>query len=110
MYGKELAGGAVEATPCEPIGDIQAALHSLSRSLKQGRLHDYLLAQSRIDADQAGPAGLYVLHAAGTRLRPTDPSDHLRIDAPTGTRKAQQLQRSGPVRPARGRLGARGTR
>src|SRR5258708_38889651 len=110
MHGKELAAGAVEAAHCEPIGDIQAALHSLSRSLKQGRLHDYLLAQSRIDADQAGLAVLYVLHAAGTSLRLTDLADQLRIDAPAVTRKAQQLERSGLVSRARDCLDARATR
>src|SRR5260370_29156414 len=45
----ELAGSA------DPIGEIGAALHSLTRSLKQGRLHHFPLTQAPVDADQAAP-------------------------------------------------------
>src|ERR1700729_3638859 len=68
----------------EAIGEIESALHSLARCLKQVRLHEFLLAEARIDVDQAG-------------LRLTDLAEQLRIDAPAVTRKAQQLERSGFV-------------
>jgi DNA-binding MarR family transcriptional regulator len=97
--------------PCEQvIGEIESALHSLSRSLRQGRLHEFLLAEARIDVDQAGLAVLYVLHVARTSLRLTDVSDRLHIDAPAVTRKAQQLERSGLVSRTRDGEDARATR
>jgi DNA-binding MarR family transcriptional regulator len=97
--------------PCEQvIGEIESALHSLARSLRQGRLHEFLLAEARIDVDQAGLAVLYVLHVARTSLRLTDVSDRLHIDAPAVTRKAQQLERSGLVSRTRDGEDARATR
>jgi|ERR1022692_879560 DNA-binding MarR family transcriptional regulator len=93
-------GSGVDAAwpgPGDTIGEIESALYSLARSLKQVRLHEYLLAAARIDVDQAGLAVLYVLHTAGTSLRLTDLAEQLRIDAPAVTRKAQQLERSGLV-------------
>ena len=79
------------------IGEIESALHSLSRSLRQVRLHDFLLAEARVDVDRAGTALLYVLHVHGASLRLTDLAEQLHIDAPAVTRKAQQLERSGLV-------------
>src|ERR1700685_1735428 len=79
------------------IGEMESALHSLSRSLRQVRLHDFLRAEARVDVDRAGLALLYVLHVNGTSLRLTDLADQLHIDAPAVTRKAQQLERSGLV-------------
>jgi DNA-binding MarR family transcriptional regulator len=81
----------------EAIGEIESALHSLARCLKQVRLHEFLLAEARVDVDQAGLAVLYVLHASRRGLRLTDLAEQLRIDAPAVTRKAQQLERSGFV-------------
>lgn len=98
------------AAPGDAIGEVQSALHSLFRSLKRGRLHDYLLAQAHVDADQAGLAFLYVLHTAGTSLRLTDLAEQLHIDAPAVTRKAQQLERSGLVSRTQDQLDARATR
>jgi DNA-binding MarR family transcriptional regulator len=99
-----------QATQAEAIGEIGAALNSIVRSLKRGVLHEFLLAQARIDADQAGLAILYVLHVAGANLRLCDLADQLRIDAPAVTRKAQQLERSGLVSRTPDRLDARATR
>jgi len=110
MQGKTSAVIADQALCGEPISEIQSALHSLARSLKHGRLHDFLVEQARVDADQAGLAVLYVLHAAGTGLRLTDLADQLRIDAPAVTRKAQQLERCGLVSRSQDQLDARSTR
>jgi DNA-binding MarR family transcriptional regulator len=97
--------------PCEQvIGEIESALHSLSRSLRQGRLHEFLLAEARIDVDQAGLAVLYVLYMGRASLRLTDVADRLHIDAPAVTRKAQQLERSGLVTRTRDDADARATR
>ena len=94
----------------EAIGEIESALHSLARCLKQSRLHEFLLAQARVDADQAGLAILYVLHLEGSGLRVTDLAEQLRIDAPAVTRKAQQLERSGLVSRRRTPQDGRATR
>ncbi|HEY7145543.1 MAG TPA: MarR family transcriptional regulator [Streptosporangiaceae bacterium] len=83
------------------IGEIESALYALGRCLRQGKLHEFLLAQARIDVDQAGLAILYVLHEEGASLRLTDLAERLRIDAPAVTRKAQHLERCGLVSRAR---------
>ncbi|HEX9352199.1 MAG TPA: MarR family transcriptional regulator [Streptosporangiaceae bacterium] len=85
--------GAAAPAHDEPIAEIESALHSLARWLKQARLHEFLLRQAGVDIDQAGLAVLYALHAEGTSLRLTDLAERLRIDAPAVTRKAQQLER-----------------
>jgi DNA-binding MarR family transcriptional regulator len=110
MRGKDSSLGTAELVHGEAIGEIESALHSLARSLKQVRLHEFLLAEARVDVDQAGLAVLYVLHAGGTSLRLTDLAEHLRIDAPAVTRKAQQLERSGLVSRARDSEDGRATR
>jgi DNA-binding MarR family transcriptional regulator len=110
MQGQEPAVAIAGAAPGDPVCDIESALHALSRSLKRGRLHEFLLNQARIDADQAGLAVLYVLHAAGSSLRLTDLAEQLHVDAPAVTRKAQQLERTGLVSRAPDRDDARATR
>lgn len=110
MTGNAASLADAPATRAEPIGQVQLALQALARSLKRGRLHEFLLAQAHVDADQAGLAALYVLHRAGASLRLTDLAEQLHIDAPAVTRKAQQLERSGLVSRAQCQLDARATR
>src|SRR5580658_10048721 len=94
----------------EAIGEIEFALHWFVRSLKQVRLHEYLLAKAQVDVDQAGVALLYVLSVEGTSLRVTDLAEQLQIEAPAVTRKAQHLERSGLVSRTRDLNDARATR
>jgi DNA-binding MarR family transcriptional regulator len=103
-------GGHDEAGHDAAIGAIESALHSLSRSLRQVRLHDFLRAEARVDVDRAGLALLYVLHVNGASLRLTDLAEQLHIDAPAVTRKAQQLERSGLVGRSRDSADGRATR
>jgi DNA-binding MarR family transcriptional regulator len=96
------SGGRSVPAPAEGadgqvIGEIELALHSLTRSLKQVKLHEYLLANARVDVDRAGMALLYVLSVDGTSLRITDLAEQLQIEAPAVTRKAQHLERLGLV-------------
>jgi len=93
-----------------PIAEIESALHSLARWLKQARLHEFLLKQAGVDIDQAGLAVLYALRMADTDLRLTDLAERLRIDAPAVTRKAQQLQRLALISRARDADDARAAR
>jgi DNA-binding MarR family transcriptional regulator len=92
------------------VGEIDATLHSLLRTLKQTRLRDHLRARAEVDLDQAGLAALYALHTSQSSLRLTELAELLRIDAPAVTRKAQQLERAGLVRRARDDQDARATR
>jgi len=110
MPGQDSSLDTAEPVHDQAIGEIESALHSLGRCLKQVRLHEFLLAEARIDVDQAGLAVLYVLHVEGTSLRLTDLAEQLRIDAPAVTRKAQQLERSGLVSRARDQEDGRATR
>lgn len=110
MLEKTASNCAAGPEQGDAVSGIESALHSLARSLKQSRLHEFLLAQARVDADQAGLAILYVLHIEGSGLRVTDLAEQLRIDAPAVTRKAQQLERSGLVSRRRDTADARATR
>jgi DNA-binding MarR family transcriptional regulator len=110
MDGKEPSVAVIEATQGDSIAEIQSALYSLARSLKRGTLHDFLLAQARIDADQAGLAVLYVLHLAGRGLRLTDLAEQLSIDSPAVTRKVQQLERCGLLSRTADQVDARAAR
>jgi DNA-binding MarR family transcriptional regulator len=110
MDGNGPSVAVAEAAQADPVAEIQAALHSLARSLKRSALHDFLLAQARVDADQAGMAVLYVLHLAGAGLRLTDLAERLSVDAPAVTRKVQQLERCGLVSRAQDQLDARASR
>jgi len=102
--------GARDPDCDDAIGEIESALHSLFRSLKQVRLHEYLLAKARVDVDRAGMALLYVLYAEGASMRLTDLAEQLQIEAPAVTRKTQHLERSGLIRRARDPNDGRATR
>ena len=54
------------------VDDVDVALQSLMRSLKQTRLRDYLRARAGVDLDQAGLAALYALHTSESSLRLTE--------------------------------------
>ncbi len=110
MDGNGPSLAVAQADQGDSIAEIQSALHSLARSLKRSTLHDFLLAQARVDADQAGLAVLYVLHVAGTGLRLTDLAERLSIDAPAVTRKVQQLERCGLISRVQDELDARASR
>lgn len=104
------APAAPPGSAAAPITEIETALHSLARWLKQARLHEFLLKQAGVDIDQAGLAVLYVLRVADTDLRLTDLAERLRVDAPAVTRKAQQLQRLALISRARDADDARASR
>ncbi len=63
----------------------------------QARVHEYLLRAAGVRIDRAGGALLYMLQTHGDPLRVTGLAGLLGVDAPTVTRKIQQLEREGLV-------------
>ena len=79
------------------MGQVQAALQVVARSITQARLHERLLRSAGVRLDRAGATLLNKLHTGGASLRVTDLAEQLAVDAPTVTRKVQQLERDGLV-------------
>jgi DNA-binding MarR family transcriptional regulator len=70
----------------------------VSQSNNQVRVHEELLRVAGVRLDRAGAALLYKLQLyAGTSFRVTSLAALLGVDAPTVTRKVQQLERLGYV-------------
>lgn len=74
------------------------ALSVVGRAFTQVRLHERLLQAAGVRLDRGGASLLHKLHLHGDPLRVTALADMLGIDAPTVTRKVQQLERDGLVR------------
>jgi DNA-binding MarR family transcriptional regulator len=81
------------ARPQGSVDRIQAAFQVVVGSITQIRAHERILAAAGVRLDRAGSALLYKLFVFGDSLRVTDLADLLGVDAPTVTRKIQQLER-----------------
>ncbi len=68
----------------------------MARCMGQHRLHERLQRSAGVRVDRAGVALLYVLHAHGDS-RVTALAEMLGVDAPSVTRKVQQLEKEGLV-------------
>jgi DNA-binding MarR family transcriptional regulator len=79
------------------IDQIGAALEVVARSLTQARLHERLLQAAGVRLDRAGAALLHKLYIHPESLRVSTLADLLGVDAPTVTRKVQQLEHDGLV-------------
>jgi DNA-binding MarR family transcriptional regulator len=79
------------------VDQIQASLQVVARSVTQVRVHERLLQSAGVRLDRAGAAALYKLHVHGDAIRITALAEMLGVDAPTVTRKIQQLERDGLV-------------
>ena len=80
------------------IGQIQSSLQTVSQSNNQIRVHEELLRAAGVRLDRAGVALLYKFRLfADTPFRVTSLATLLGVDAPTVTRKVQQLERLGYV-------------
>ncbi len=80
------------------IEQIQSSLRLVSQSINQVRVHEELLRAAGVRLDRAGVALLYKLQLhADTPFRVTSLAALLGVDAPTVTRKVQQLERLGYV-------------
>jgi DNA-binding MarR family transcriptional regulator len=79
------------------VDQIQASLQIVARLITQVRVHERLLQSAGVRLDRAGAAALYKLYLHGDALRVTALAEMLDVDAPTVTRKIQQLERDGLV-------------
>ena len=80
------------------IDSIDDALLAVVRVLSQGRVHEQILRDARVDITRADSALLYTLHTTGDCVRLGDLADRLGVDAPTVTRRVQQLEGRGLLR------------
>jgi DNA-binding MarR family transcriptional regulator len=80
-----------------PVERIQAGLQTVARAIAQVKLHERLLLSAGVRLDRAGSHLLYKLHLKGSSMRVTELAELLQVDAPTVTRKIQQLERDGLV-------------
>ena len=73
-------------------------MQAVARSLTQAKAHEQLLQAANVRLDRAGIVLMFKLHlSADSSYRITDLADLLGVDAPTVTRKVQQLERLGYV-------------
>ncbi len=79
------------------VDEFEEALLTVARSIMQVRLHERLLRSAGVRLDRAGATLLHKLSQGGASLRVTDLAELLGVDAPTVTRKVQQLERDGMV-------------
>ena len=91
------AAPAVAGPADRSIDQIEVALQVVARSMTQARLHERLLQTAGVRLDRAGSALLYKLYVNRDSLRVTTLADLLGVDAPTVTRKVQQLEQEGYV-------------
>ncbi len=95
---KATIGTEAESGPAaRHVERFDEALQTVARSITQVRLHERLLRLAGVRLDRAGAALLFKLSSQGNSLRVTDLAEMLGVDAPTVTRKVQQLERDGMV-------------
>jgi DNA-binding MarR family transcriptional regulator len=98
MPGRPAPPGAGSSAAADrAVEEIQASLQVVARSISQVRVHERLLQSAGVRLDRAGAAALYKLHLHGDAIRVTVLAEMLGVDAPTVTRKIQQLERDGLV-------------
>jgi DNA-binding MarR family transcriptional regulator len=83
--------GGEATTPL--VDEFEDALQTVARAITNSRLHERLLRSAGVRIDRAGATLLHKLTAGGDSLRITDLAELLGVDAPTVTRKVQQLER-----------------
>lgn len=80
------------------LEELQTSLRALGQSISQIRAHEQLLRAAGVRVDRAGVGVLFKLYLhEATPLRVTVLANLLGVDAPTVTRKVQQLERLGYV-------------
>ncbi len=82
-----------------PVLDaLSASMQAFGRMVAQGRVLESVLKRTRIDLSRADFGLLKMLLEAHAGVRPGDLADRLAVDAPTVTRRVQQLEARGLLR------------
>jgi DNA-binding MarR family transcriptional regulator len=76
---------------------IQHSLHVVVQAYSQMRSHERVLQSAGVRIDRGGAKLLYKLQLEGGSMRVTSLAERLGVDAPTVTRKVQQLEPLGYV-------------
>ena len=76
----------------QTIEGVEAALQAVTGVLSLGRVQDRILREARVDISRADSALLYNLYNSGDHVRLRDLAGRLGVDAPTVTRRVQQLE------------------
>jgi DNA-binding MarR family transcriptional regulator len=77
----------------QPVLDaLGQSMQAFSRMLSQGRILEAVLKRARIDLTRADVNLLHSLLTAGEGIRLGDLAERLVVDAPTVTRRVQQLE------------------
>jgi DNA-binding MarR family transcriptional regulator len=92
----------------QPVLDaLGQSMQAFSRMLSQGRILEAVLKRARIDLTRADVNLLHHLLTVGEGIRLGDLADRLVVDAPTVTRRVQQLESRRLVRRTPDRLDRR---
>ncbi|MGH8994833.1 MAG: MarR family winged helix-turn-helix transcriptional regulator [Acidimicrobiales bacterium] len=90
-------------TPAVDTGALDAVRQSMQdfgRMVSLGKVYEAVLRRSRIDLSRADVQLLHILSEAGDGIRLGEVAERLGVDAPTVTRRAQQLESRGLLRRA----------
>ncbi|HXW31480.1 MAG TPA: MarR family transcriptional regulator [Acidimicrobiales bacterium] len=71
---------------------LSTSMQAYGRMVTQGRVIEAVLKRTRIDLSRADVGLMKVLRDSGVGVRPGDLADRLGVDAPTVTRRVQQLE------------------
>ena len=93
MSKATISPGVAPGPTAGHVDRFEESLQNVARAITQARLHERLLKSAGVRLDRAGAALLHKLSAGGDSLRITDLAELLGVDAPTVTRKVQQLER-----------------
>ena len=75
-----------------PLDALNASIQNFGRIITQGRVVEAVLKRARIDLTRADLSLLYALLGAPGAIRLGDLAERLSVDAPTVTRRVQQLE------------------
>jgi DNA-binding MarR family transcriptional regulator len=76
----------------DALGALTKSMQAFGRMVSQGRIIEAVLKRSRIMLSRADVLVLHTLLEAGNGIRLGDLADRLQVDAPTVTRRVQQLE------------------
>jgi DNA-binding MarR family transcriptional regulator len=88
------------AVDTRAIDAVRQSMQDFGRMVSQGKVYEAVLRRSHIDLSRADVQLLHTLSEAGDGIRPGDLAERLGVDAPTVTRRVQQLESRGLLRRA----------